>query len=168
MRINDLAPRSYCKLRTKEFCCRIQPQTTGSRDWISQISRIRRSPCLARETQIKMARFSFFSFSDNRASRCSALPFKSVVRQVPQRPSSHEESAGIPAAPIQTIADMTNDEHLNSRGIFHRIHGQGDESFTAAGSPFQIDGQRLQLSNQFPELGADNAAVLARWQSASE
>lgn len=78
------------------------------------------------------------------------------------------ESAGIPAAPIQTIADMTNDEHLNSRGIFHRIHGQGDESFTAAGSPFQIDGQRLQLSNQFPELGADNAAVLARWQSASE
>jgi len=75
------------------------------------------------------------------------------------------EEAGIPAAPIQTISDMMDDEHLHSRGIFHRIRGQGDECFTAAGSPFKIDGCSPELSDRFPELGADNEGVLSRWLS---
>jgi len=78
------------------------------------------------------------------------------------------EDAGIPAAPIQTISDMMDDEHLNSRGMFHRMRGRGDESFTAAGSPFRIDGQAPELSDQFPELGADNSDVLSRWLSESD
>ncbi|MGZ0167703.1 MAG: CaiB/BaiF CoA transferase family protein [Planctomycetales bacterium] len=78
------------------------------------------------------------------------------------------EDAGIPAAPIQTISDMMDDEHLHSRGIFHRIRGQGDECFTAAGSPFKIDGRSPELSDRFPELGADNEGVLSRWLSESD
>lgn len=78
------------------------------------------------------------------------------------------EAAGIPAAPIQTIADMMDDEHLGQRGIFHRMHGPEDESFITAGSPFQIDGCSLALSERFPELGADNADVLSRWLSEPE
>ena len=90
-----------------------------------------------------------------------------------RRRTTHEwlrlfEAAGIPAAPIQTISDMMDDEHLRSRGIFHRIHGQGDESFTAAGSPFRINGCSLELSDRFPELGADNADVVSRWLSEAE
>jgi CoA:oxalate CoA-transferase len=78
------------------------------------------------------------------------------------------EEAGIPAAPIQTIPEMMDDKQLNSRGMFHRIRGEGDESFTAAGTPFRIDGQSPQLSDRFPALGADNAVVLSRWLSESE
>jgi len=78
------------------------------------------------------------------------------------------EAAGIPAAPIQTISEMMDDEHLDSRKMFHRIRGNGNESFTAAGSPFKIDGQSPELSDRFPELGADNEAVLARWLSESD
>ena len=78
------------------------------------------------------------------------------------------EAAGIPAAPIQTISDMMDDEHLSSRGIFHRIRGPGDEFFTAAGSPFRINGGCLELSDRFPELGADNSDVLSRWLSEAE
>ncbi|MCP4788291.1 MAG: CoA transferase [Fuerstiella sp.] len=78
------------------------------------------------------------------------------------------EAAGIPAAPIQTISDMMNDQHLHERGMFHQIRGKGDESFTAAGSPFRIDGCSLELSDQYPELGADRTSVVSRWLPDSE
>ncbi len=78
------------------------------------------------------------------------------------------EAAGIPAAPIQTISDMMNDKHLHERGMFHQIRGAGGESFTAAGSPFRIDGCSLELSDRYPELGADGTSVVSRWLSDSE
>jgi CoA:oxalate CoA-transferase len=78
------------------------------------------------------------------------------------------EAAGIPAAPIQNIAEMMQDKHLDSRGMFHRIQGQGDESFTTAGSPFHINGRALEPSSRFPELGADNDSVVSRWLSEAD
>ena len=73
------------------------------------------------------------------------------------------EAARIPAGPIQTIADVLNDEHLQSRGIFLRMYGAGDEEFTAAGTPIRIDGRVPAIANRAPELGADEADVLQRW-----
>ena len=75
--------------------------------------------------------------------------------------------AMIPAGPIRTIADVIHDEHLCSRGIFHRIHGFGDESFISAGSPIRIDGRNPTLSERAPELGQDQADIIARWLSES-
>lgn len=111
---------------------------------------------------------------DTNSARTENQPY--LERLVSERTSTRTtqewltllEVAGIPAAPIQTISDMMDDEHLNSRGMFHRIHGSGDESFTAAGSPFRFDGHPPELSDRFPELGQDNAGVLSRWLSESD
>ena len=75
------------------------------------------------------------------------------------------EEARIPAGPIQMIADVLNDQHLQSRGIFHRMHGDGDETFTTVGTPIRIDGQVPRVSDRAPELGADLRDVLQRWLS---
>ncbi len=111
---------------------------------------------------------------ETNSARTENQPYmEQLLSERTRRRTTHEwlrlfEAAGIPAAPIQTISDMMDDEHLRSRGIFHRIRGQGDESFTAAGSPFRINGCSLELSDRFPELGADNADVVSRWLSEAE
>ena len=75
------------------------------------------------------------------------------------------EDAQIPAGPIQVIADVLNDQQLQSRGIFHRMHGDDDETFTTVGTPIRIDGQVPRVSDRAPELGADLRDVLQRWLS---
>lgn len=71
--------------------------------------------------------------------------------------------AAIPAGPIQSIADVMQDQQLISRDMFHRMQTAENESFLTSGSPFHIDGKTLEISKQAPKLNQHAAQVLDRW-----
>lgn len=73
------------------------------------------------------------------------------------------DAAGIPSAPIRTIADVSNDSHLSERGMLHSMVTDGDATFTTAGSPFWIDGMLPKLSTHAPALGEHTEDVLKEW-----
>jgi len=71
--------------------------------------------------------------------------------------------AGIPAGPIQTIAEVMQDEQLLSRDMFHRMRGDSGESFLTSGTPFRIDGTVPALSDRAPQLDQQAAEIMNRW-----
>lgn len=73
------------------------------------------------------------------------------------------DQAGIPSAPIRTIADVATDTHLAERGMLHSMVTDADQKFTTAGSPFWIDGALPQLSSRAPALGEHSEIVLKEW-----
>lgn len=73
------------------------------------------------------------------------------------------ETAGIPAAPIRTIADVADDPYLQERGMFHTMSADEATTFTTAGSPFRFDGLSPQLSTHAPALGEHTEQVLQDW-----
>lgn len=72
------------------------------------------------------------------------------------------ERAGVPCAPIQTVADVAADEHLAQRGMLHAMTS-GEAQFLTAGSPLRLDGGPPQLSAHAPGLGEHTEAVLREW-----
>ena len=68
--------------------------------------------------------------------------------------------AGVPAAPIRTMADVVADKHLVARGMIHVMRDDKGGAFRTAGSPLRLDGKPLDLSSHAPALGEHNAAVL--------
>jgi crotonobetainyl-CoA:carnitine CoA-transferase CaiB-like acyl-CoA transferase len=70
------------------------------------------------------------------------------------------EDNGLPYAPIKKPHELFDDVHLNeSGGLVPTTLPDGRETRVPL-LPFQLDGQRMPLRNDPPQLGADTAALL--------
>ncbi len=72
------------------------------------------------------------------------------------------DEAGVPAAPVNTVADVINDPVLAERGMLHSMV-VGNQTFLSAGSPLRFNGASLPLSDQSPNLGEHRDEILRSW-----
>jgi crotonobetainyl-CoA:carnitine CoA-transferase CaiB-like acyl-CoA transferase len=68
---------------------------------------------------------------------------------------------GIPAGPINTIADILNDPHTEARGLLHHVALPGGESLPLVGPPAQLSGTPAQVRLPPPALGQHTEALLS-------
>jgi formyl-CoA transferase len=61
------------------------------------------------------------------------------------------EAAGVPCAPIHTLAEAVAQPQVQALGIFQTVPG---EAFTLTAMPISFDGERPQVSGPAPKLGA--------------
>ena len=74
---------------------------------------------------------------------------------------SHLESAGVPAAPVQNVAQVAAHPQTVALGMLQPLpHPQVPDLVTLA-FPLSVDDARVVHRSPPPELGADTAAVLA-------
>ncbi|GLS77871.1 CoA transferase [Oharaeibacter diazotrophicus] len=71
------------------------------------------------------------------------------------------EAAGVPAGPINTVADVFSDAQVVARGMKLELVGDDGSVVPSVASPIVIDGERMAAATPGPKLGADTAAVLA-------
>lgn len=76
-------------------------------------------------------------------------------------------TAGIPSAPIRTIAEVASDPHLAARGMLHSMHDAAGQHLLTAGSPLRMAGQSPRLSDHAPQLGEHGSQVLRDWLGGS-
>ncbi len=60
------------------------------------------------------------------------------------------EAAGVPCAPIHTIAEAVAQDHVQALGIIQQVP---DQKFTLTGLPMMIDGARPAIKGPAPRLG---------------
>ncbi|WP_181707688.1 CaiB/BaiF CoA transferase family protein [Chthonobacter rhizosphaerae] len=70
------------------------------------------------------------------------------------------EAAGVPAGPINTIADVFDDPQVVHRGLRLDLRAADGSRVPGVASPIVIDGVRQVADGPSPRLGADTAAVL--------
>jgi formyl-CoA transferase len=63
------------------------------------------------------------------------------------------ETAGVPCAPIHTLAEALEEDQVKALGIIQQVPG---ENFTLTGLPLSIDGTRPQIRGPAPRLGDGN------------
>jgi formyl-CoA transferase len=66
------------------------------------------------------------------------------------------EAAGVPCAPIHTLAEAIEQPQVQALGIIQQVPG---ENFTLTGLPMTIDGARPQIRHAAPTLGDTQAPV---------
>lgn len=71
------------------------------------------------------------------------------------------EAVGVPAGPINTIADVFDDPQVVARGLRGTLSDANGSSVPTVASPIVIDGERMIADRPSPMLGADTASVLA-------
>jgi crotonobetainyl-CoA:carnitine CoA-transferase CaiB-like acyl-CoA transferase len=71
------------------------------------------------------------------------------------------EGAGVPAGPINTIADVFADPQVIHRGLRLDLASANGSPVPGVASPIVIDGERMAAAGPSPMLGADTEAVLA-------
>ncbi|MGF7149929.1 crotonobetainyl-CoA:carnitine CoA-transferase CaiB-like acyl-CoA transferase [Sphingomonas zeicaulis] len=69
------------------------------------------------------------------------------------------ETIGLPFAPITRPEDLFDDSHLNAGGLLDLNLPDGTPT-RLPGLPVEIDGQRLDLQRDIPQIGADGDALL--------
>jgi crotonobetainyl-CoA:carnitine CoA-transferase CaiB-like acyl-CoA transferase len=70
------------------------------------------------------------------------------------------EAIGLPFAPITRPRDLIDDPHLNAGGMVETHDPRGFD-FKVPGLPLELDGKRLPLRTQPPQVSADARALLA-------
>jgi crotonobetainyl-CoA:carnitine CoA-transferase CaiB-like acyl-CoA transferase len=70
------------------------------------------------------------------------------------------EAAGVPCAPIQTVAEVVGDEHVRAVDLIGEVDGP-DGPVAQVGSPLRVDGRRPALDLGPPRLGEHTDEVLA-------
>ena len=70
------------------------------------------------------------------------------------------ETIGLPFAPITRPEDLFDDPHLNAGGLLELNLTDGTPT-RLPGLPVEIDGQRLDLQRDIPQIGADGDSLLA-------
>ncbi|WP_418286490.1 CaiB/BaiF CoA transferase family protein [Halorubrum sp. DTA46] len=70
---------------------------------------------------------------------------------------------GVPCAPVQTVEDVIDDEHLEDRGMIHRLpnQGEGRSEVPVPGMPIKFAGVAEPTVEQAPLLGEHTEEVLA-------
>ncbi len=71
--------------------------------------------------------------------------------------------AGVPVAPIRNMADVVDDPHLGSRGMWQEMQDGQEGVFLTAGSPLRMNGHSPPLSDRVPGLGEHTQSVLDEW-----
>lgn len=71
------------------------------------------------------------------------------------------EKAGVPAGPINTVAQVFEDPQVVHRGMKVELREAGGGSVPGVGSPIVLDGRRMVAPCASPRLGADTQTVLA-------
>jgi CoA:oxalate CoA-transferase len=71
--------------------------------------------------------------------------------------------AGIPAAPIQDIAQVIDDPQLAARDMWHTLNDRDGATLVTPGSPLVLDGEKLSLAATWPRLGEHQDEVLREW-----
>jgi crotonobetainyl-CoA:carnitine CoA-transferase CaiB-like acyl-CoA transferase len=71
------------------------------------------------------------------------------------------EAAGVPAGPINSVADVFADPQVIHRGMRLDLVSTDGSTIPGVASPIVIDGVRMAAAAPSPMLGADTAAVLA-------
>ena len=130
----------------------------GNDDLWQRLCRVLDCPELSSDTR--------FSSNDGRTTNQAALETL-LAATFQTRPAvdwlQQLADAGVPSAPIRTIAQVVDDPHLASREMWHRMDdGQGGD-FLTAGSPFRIDGQMPSLSPHAPALDEHRDEILKSW-----
>ena len=67
----------------------------------------------------------------------------------------------VPFAPVNDIASLLHDPHLQSVNFFNEYQHPTEGQLRQAGSPFYVQGQEKQADIPPPALGYDTAAILA-------
>jgi crotonobetainyl-CoA:carnitine CoA-transferase CaiB-like acyl-CoA transferase len=70
---------------------------------------------------------------------------------------------GIPAGPINTLADVAVDQSLIDRGVLYAIVEEGTAPIPQVGTAWHLDGAPNGRARRPPALGADTADALERW-----
>lgn len=71
--------------------------------------------------------------------------------------------AGIPAAPIQNIAQVMDDPQLAARDMWHTLTDRDGATLVTPGSPVVLDGEKFPLGKTWPRLGEHQEQVLREW-----
>ncbi|OYW57562.1 MAG: CoA transferase [Azorhizobium sp. 32-67-21] len=77
------------------------------------------------------------------------------------------EKAGVPAGPINDVAQVFADPQVQHRGMKAMLKEAGGGEVPSVASPIVLDGKRMVAAKASPRLGADTQAVLALLQSCS-
>lgn len=77
------------------------------------------------------------------------------------------ETASVPAGPVNSIADISRDEHFNARGMFESITVNGQQRRMPAVHPKLCD-TPAQSRWAGPELGEHTGEVLTEWLGADD
>jgi CoA:oxalate CoA-transferase len=77
-------------------------------------------------------------------------------------------AAGIPAAPVNTVADLFNDPQIEARGMLPCVEQPGAGSIAVCGSPLRFAGQPEPIYGPAPSLGEHAREVLSGWLGASD
>ncbi|MEW6355572.1 MAG: CaiB/BaiF CoA-transferase family protein [Planctomycetota bacterium] len=71
------------------------------------------------------------------------------------------EKAGIPSGPINTVADVVNDPHVNERGMIVEMVHKTVGKLKVAGSPINLSEDRIEPHQAAPLLGEHTEEVLS-------
>ena len=72
-------------------------------------------------------------------------------------------AAGIPAAPIQNVAQVLDDPQLEARDMWHTLTDRDGKTLVTPGSPVVLDGLKPTLGDTWPLLGEHQEEVLRDW-----
>lgn len=75
------------------------------------------------------------------------------------------EAAGVPAAPINNIADVLDDPQLQARAMWHTLTDRDGLKLMTPGAPLNLDGTKPKLGDTWPRLGEHQDEVLKEWLS---
>ena len=70
------------------------------------------------------------------------------------------EKAGIPSGPINTVADVVNDPHVNERGMILEMVHKTVGKLKVAGSPINLSEDKTETNRPSPILGEHTEEVL--------
>jgi CoA:oxalate CoA-transferase len=73
------------------------------------------------------------------------------------------QNAGIPAAPIQDVAEVLGDPQLAARAMWHTLVDHDGTPLVTPGSPIRLDGANPSLAMTWPRLGEHQESVLRDW-----
>jgi crotonobetainyl-CoA:carnitine CoA-transferase CaiB-like acyl-CoA transferase len=69
-------------------------------------------------------------------------------------------AARVPAAPVNTVPELLQDEHLAERGYWASL-GEGEDALKYPGAPFKLSDSPWSLRRRAPNLGEHNAEIYA-------
>lgn len=77
------------------------------------------------------------------------------------------DDADVPVGPVNSIADIVDDEQFAARGVFEEVDVAGQKRYVPAMHP-RLSATEAQTFWPGPELGEHTAEVLSRWLGASQ
>ena len=108
------------------------------------------------------------AYSDNQARRERRPELVARIQEVLRTRTRADwleafAAAGVPAGPINTVADLARDDELLDRGLLFSIPVDGAAPIPQVGTGWHLDGAPNGDATAPRPLGADTDDVLQRW-----